>query len=129
MKISRYLNNFFRQIRYSVYIYYIKLKINDFSFYTYSKTNNDLKDLFDKYGSDKGNINNKHNYHKFYSLIFKKIKLKKINLLEVGLGSTDDKIDFHMKFMGLQYKPLASLFAWKDYFINSKIIFIDTNNC
>ena len=121
MIFIKFINNIFRQLRYSLYIFYIKLIINDFAFFEFSKKKDNLKKLFDKYGSDKGNLNYKHNYSKFYSKLFDKIKFKKINLLEVGLGSVDPQINFHMKFMGNNYKPLASLFAWREYFTNGSI--------
>ena len=117
----KFVNNFFRQIRYSLYIWYIKLIIKDYFLYNFSLKKDHLKKLFDKHGSDKGNLNYKHNYSKFYSRLFYKKKFERINFLEVGLGSIDPKISFHMKFMGNNYKPLASLFAWRDYFVNGNI--------
>ena len=68
-----------------------------------------LKLLFDKYGSDKGNLNNKHSYYKVYESLFNNIRNDSLNIMEVGLGSIDEKVDFHMKFMGKNYRPLASL--------------------
>ena len=41
--------------------------------------------------------------------------------MEVGLGSINENVEFHMKYMGKNYKPLASLYAWRDYFINANI--------
>ena len=117
--IFKNINNFFRNIRYSLYIYFINkniIKIN-----LSPLENNLLTKLMNKYGSDKGNINNKHNYTKFYESLFSDIKNKKINFMEVGLGSVDTNISFHMKFMGNDYKPLASLYAWHEYFKNSNI--------
>ena len=99
MIFIKFINNILRQLRYSLYIFYIKLIINDFALFEFSKKKDNLKKLFDKYGSDKGNLNYKHNYSKFYSKLFDKIRFKKINLLEVGLGSVDPQINFHMKFM------------------------------
>ena len=115
--IYKKINNFFRNIRYSIYIFFIKknkTKIN-----LSPLKNNSLTNLMNKYGSDKGNINNKHNYTKFYESIFSDIKNKKMNFMEVGIGSIDKNISFHMKFMGNNYKPLASLYAWQEYFKNS----------
>ena len=87
----------------------------------YNDSENILKHLFNNYGSDKGNINNKHNYSDYYNFIFSNIRLKKLKLLEVGLGSVDSNMNFHMKYMGKNYRPLASLLAWKDFFENSLI--------
>ncbi len=121
-KVSQVINNFFRNIRYSTYIKLInkKKKIS-----LSPLENNPLTTLMNKYGSDKGNSNNKHNYTKFYDSLFSNIKNKKLNLMEIGLGSIDSEIDFHMKFMGNNYQPLASLFAWREYFINSNIFGAD----
>ena len=88
------INNFFRNIRYSLYIFFInknKIKIN-----LSPLKNNLLTNLMNKYGSDKGNINNKHNYTKFYESIFSDIKDKKINFLEVGIGSVDRNTNFQI---------------------------------
>ena len=41
--------------------------------------------------------------------------------MEVGLGSINENVEFHMKYMGKNYKPLASLYAWRDYFNNADI--------
>jgi hypothetical protein len=121
MKIVSIINNFFRRARYSSYIFYINWKIKGKKIkFLYTKKNS-LTLLFNKYGSDKGNLNNKHNYSNIYESLFEKLRNKKINLMEVGLGSVDQNVDFHMKFMGKNYKPLASLYAWRDYFRNAKI--------
>lgn len=119
--IVKYFNDFFRNIRYTIFIKYINF-INKISNQRkYLNTNNTLTKLFSEYGSDKGNINDKHNYSDYYDLIFSEIRFKNIKLLEVGLGSIDENIDFHMKYMGKNYKPLASLLAWRDYFVNGLI--------
>ena len=70
------------------------------------------------YGSDKGGENNHHNYTNYYSEIFfyKKNIIK--NFLEIGLGTNDQKITSNMGNEGV---PLASLRAWRDYFINANI--------
>ena len=125
MKVTKLINNFFRQIRYSSYIIFLNLK-NKKNIYNLPYSKNDtLKLLFNKYGSDKGNLNNKHNYSKFYDSLFCEIKNDKLNIMEVGLGSIDQSVNFHMKFMGEKYKPLASLYAWRDYFRNSNIFGAD----
>ena len=66
-------------------------------------------------------MNNKHNYSIIYEALFGKLKNNKLNLMEVGLGSIDENVEFHMKFMGKDYRPLASLYAWRDYFKNANI--------
>ena len=120
MKIRQNINNFFRQIRYTIYIFYLNSKIKKKINFSYSNKDT-LKLLFNKYGSDKGNLNNKHNYSIIYEALFGKLKNNKLNLMEVGLGSIDENVEFHMKFMGKDYRPLASLYAWRDYFKNANI--------
>ena len=117
----RYINDFFRNIRYTIFIKYINFLNKVSNKRKFINTNDTLAKLFSEYGSDKGNINNKHNYSDYYDLIFSEIKSKNIKLLEVGLGSIDENVDFHMKYMGKNYKPLASLLAWRDYFVNGLI--------
>ena len=115
------LNNFIRRLRYSWYIKYLNFinntKKSNFNF----SNRNKLTLLFNKYGSDKGNLNNMHNYSNFYESLFYRLKSKQLNLMEVGLGSVDENVYFHMKFMSKNYRPLASLYAWRDYFKNAKI--------
>ena len=117
MKIIR---NLLRKIKY-------KLKFlgkkNKLSFYLSSfKIDNNLTNLMNKYGSDKGGKNNHHNYSLFYSEIFgTKRKLIK-NFLEVGLGTNNTSIPSNMGESG---KPLASLMAWRDYFSNANIFGAD----
>ena len=77
-----------------------------------------LTDLMNYYGSDKGGLNKDHNFSDYYSTIFYDKKLSVKNLLEIGLGTNNTKIPSNM---GLQGKPLASLYAWKDYFPNANI--------
>lgn len=117
----KYINDFFRNIRYTIFIKYINFLNKISNKRKYLNKNNTLTKLFSEYGSDKGNINDKHNYSDYYDLIFSEIRFKNINLLEVGLGSVDENINFHMKYMGKNYKPLASLLAWRDYFVNGLI--------
>ena len=70
------------------------------------------------YGSDKGGLNDHHNYTEYYSEIFylKRNTIK--TFLEVGLGTNNINIPSNMGPTG---KPLASLRAWRDYFFNAKI--------
>lgn len=80
------------------------------------KITDNLTDLMNKYGSDKGS--GRHNYTLIYSKIFSKFKDKQINLFEVGLGTNYTDV---ASSMGPDGKPGASLKAWKDYFENSNI--------
>ena len=72
-----------------------------------------LKDNFDKYGSDKGSD---HQYYKVYSSRLD--KTKKINLLEVGIGTNNVKI---VSNMGKNGCPGASLRAFRDTYKNMNV--------
>tara|TARA_B110000971_G_scaffold178310_1_gene184231 strand:- start:1951 stop:2694 length:744 start_codon:yes stop_codon:yes gene_type:complete len=91
-------------------LYFLKKKIN----IDIDKTPREisLEDLFIKYGSDKASVWNKkkgHGYTKFYLNHFKKLKYKKVNILEIG------------SFAG------ASAAAFSKFFPNSKIYCLDVN--
>ena len=77
-----------------------------------------LTDLMNYYGSDKGGFNKDHNFSDYYSTIFFDKKKSVKNILEIGLGTNNIKVPSNM---GLQGKPLASLRAWKDYFVNANV--------
>ena len=77
-----------------------------------------LTDLMNYYGSDKGGFNKDHNFSDYYSTIFIDKKDSVKNILEIGLGTNNIKVPSNM---GLQGKPLASLRAWKDYFVNANV--------
>ena len=72
----RYINDFFRNIRYTIFIKYINFLNKVSNKRKFINTNDTLAKLFSEYGSDKGNINNKHNYSDYYDLIFSEIKSK-----------------------------------------------------
>lgn len=65
-----------------------------------------LNEIFQKYGCDKGD--KKHFYHLLYEKDFKSIRLKRLNILEIGV-----------------YKG-SSLQSWLEYFPNAEIFVIDT---
>jgi len=93
-----------------------------------------LNMLCDIYGSDKGSMIDDikyetyngyaHNYTKIYSLLFSPLKMEKINILEVGLGTNNTSIPSNMGELG---KPGASLRVWKDYFNNASIYGADVD--
>ena len=89
--------------------YFLKKKINIDSEYT--PKNLSLENLFTKYGSDKASFwtekNNGHGYTKFYLKHLKKLKYKKLNILEIG------------SFAG------ASAAAFSKFFPNAKIFCLD----
>jgi hypothetical protein len=77
----------------------------------------ELKKLFTKYGSDKATI---HNYYLLYSKLLKKRSIQKI--FEIGIGTNNPEI---VSTMGINGKPGASLRAFRDYFINTKVFGAD----
>ena len=91
-------------------------KIVDIHTFNGSPNVENLSYLFKKYGSDKSD---KHNYHILYSYIFKILGEKsKLNVLEIGLGTNNTSV---ISNMGSEGKPGASLYAFKDYLVNSNI--------
>jgi hypothetical protein len=68
-----------------------------------------LKNLFDKYGSDKSST---HNYHLIYQPIINALDQENINLIEIGLGTNNIRMQSNM---GSKGKPLASAFAFRDF--------------
>ena len=113
----RFLRDILRSAKYK-FKFFGKNKDLEYSYLSNGKTNQKLKDLMDFYGSDKGGKNNHHNYTHFYSQIFYNKKEKIKNFLEIGLGTNNVEVPSNM---GKQGKPLASLRAWRDYFINANI--------
>jgi len=113
----KYLRHLIRKIKYNIK-FLNKIKDISLNYSVNSKTNSQLTDLMNLYGSDKGGKNNHHNYSEYYSHIFfnKKKYIKKF--LEVGLGTNNINLASNM---GEDGKPLASLRAWRDYFVNAEI--------
>ena len=69
--------------------------------------------------SDKGNH---HNYTKIYYNIFKDIQLNSLRVFELGLGTNNINIPSNMGSSG---RPGASLYGWRDFFVNSEIFGAD----
>ena len=78
-----------------------------------------IKQLFEKYGSDKS----KHGYHLLYSKIFERLPSNPI-ILEIGLGTTNPSIPSNMGDKGI---PGASLFALSDFYPDSEIFGADVD--
>jgi hypothetical protein len=80
-----------------------------------------LCEIMGKYGSDKGNkdiINSWHNYTTLYYSIFNEKKDNKLRIFELGLGTNNINIPSNM---GINGKPCASIYGWREYFPNSLI--------
>ena len=113
----RFLRDTIRKIRYKFKFFKCPKNLNYF-YLSNGQINQELKKLMDSYGSDKGGINNHHNFAQYYSKIFHSKKNQIKNFLEIGLGTNNIKVPSNM---GENGKPLASLRAWRDYFKNANI--------
>ena len=113
----KFIRNFIRKTRYKIKFLAKKKEIN-FTYINNSIVNNQLTELMNFYGSDKGGRNNHHNFASFYSELFFHRKDYIKSFLEIGLGTNNTSI---LSNMGSQGQPLASLRAWRDYFNNAKI--------
>jgi hypothetical protein len=77
-----------------------------------------LTEIINSYGSDK----NLSGYTPYYIDIFESIRHKKIDLLEIGIGTIIQHAPSSMANTRIQnYKPGASLRAWQEYFSNANI--------
>ncbi len=99
----------------------------------------DLCEIMNRNLSDKG-IH--HTYTRTYHELFKDMRLKKMKILEVGIGTLNESLHSNMTFLkkenidiykwdsyhfqnDKEYKPGASLRGWKEWFCNSDIIGAD----
>lgn len=117
----RLLRDIARKIKYRIKFFGIKKELN-YSYISNGNSNQELKKLMDFYGSDKGGKNNQHNYAQYYSDIFYYRRKNIKNFLEIGLGTNNLDTPSNM---GSEGKPLASLRAWRDYFIHANIFGAD----
>ena len=79
-----------------------------------------LKDLFDKYGSDKAR---KHDYHHLYGHILSAPDNVR-SVLEIGLGTNNTDV---VSSMGVSGRPGASLRAFRDYLPQAEIFGADVD--
>ena len=94
---------------------------------------NDLAELCDKYGTDKGsnqkyNPNDtwpSHTYTDFYNDVFSKNRLDVKNVFECGIGTNNSDVKGFFKLGG---KPGASLRVWKEYFPNAFVYGADIDS-
>ena len=85
----------------------------------------ELSELILKYGSDK----NASGYTPYYTKLFKNLRHKEIDLLEIGIGTLQyTPSNMHgWKSRIPHYMPGASLRAWRDYFPKARIYGADVN--
>jgi SAM-dependent methyltransferase len=89
------------------------------------KKHTPLCEIMGRNKSDKGheNINDSHhNYTTFYYSIFKELQDKNLRIFELGLGTNNPNIE---STMGVYGRPGASLYGWKEFFVNSDIFGAD----
>jgi ribosomal protein L11 methylase PrmA len=78
-----------------------------------------LTEIMNRNGSDKGSGH--HNYTEYYQKIFEPLREEKLNVLEIGIGTTDPNIPSSMCGTPGGYTPGSSLRGWAEYFHNSAI--------
>jgi hypothetical protein len=87
----------------------------------------ELANIFEKYNLDK--LYNK--YDSLYEILFANNKYLIKNILEIGIGTTDEKMESSMhsykKYDSPNYVHGNSLRAWRDYFLNANIYGIDVD--
>ena len=81
-----------------------------------------LRDIFDKFGSDKGT---QHNYDLIYSSILMNYSKINFDILEIGLGT--NKLDV-VSNMGIQGRPGASLRSWREFLPQARIVGCDIDS-
>ena len=118
---------FYRNRVYSKLKSLMRDKNNLFSTIYFKKDlTNILSQLCDKYGSDKGEIDNSHqpynwpahSYSEYYYRLFSHCRLGIKKVFECGIGTTNTNIPCSM---GEKGKPGASLRVWRDFFPNATI--------
>lgn len=87
-----------------------------------------LNELFDKYGSDKGNLppcpSRGHAYGDFYEKKMSIFVDKPIRLLEIGVCNSDVCHECGARYHGYPRQP-HSLLAWRDYLPKAELVGMD----
>ena len=94
-------------------------------FYFDEKQSTPLCEIMGRHKSDKGNINitdSWHNYTTFYYSIFEKLQEKNLRIFELGLGTNNPNLPSNM---GVNGRPGASLYGWREFFSNAEIFGAD----
>jgi hypothetical protein len=81
-----------------------------------------LKNLFDRHGSDKAMH---HNYHHLYAWIIANLGNESLQVMEIGLGTNNTDTPSNMGKTG---QPGASLRAWRDYSDKCEVIGLDIDD-
>jgi hypothetical protein len=89
------------------------------------KQSTPLCEIMGRNRSDKGNINitqSWHNYTTFYYSLFHNICNEHLRIFELGLGTNNLNVPSNM---GVNGRPGASLYGWREFFPNSDIFGAD----
>lgn len=84
-----------------------------------------LCEIMGRHGSDKGHVNistSWHNYTIYYYSIFNNIRYDQLRIFELGIGTNNINLKSNM---GINGKPGASLFGWREFFPNSLVFGAD----
>jgi len=93
-----------------------KYNIRIYDISSFNNENADkLGNILKRNRSDKSTL---HNYHYFYSYIFSRQDEDISNILEIGLGTNNPDI---VSTMGINGRPGASLYSWKEFLSNTNI--------
>jgi SAM-dependent methyltransferase len=84
-----------------------------------------LCEIMGRNNSDKGHMlitRSWHNYTPYYYKMFESIKDSPLRIFELGLGTNNENIP---SSMGSHGRPGASLYGWREFFVNSQIFGAD----
>jgi hypothetical protein len=123
----RYLGSIFGKAQENKKLDYFEsdLEYKITTYYTKNMTD-EIAQLCDLYGSDKGEIKSQghpyawpsHTYADYYSQLFSHCRNSVTKVFECGLGTNNPEL---LSSMGIHGKPGASLRVWRDYFPNAII--------
>lgn len=89
----------------------------------------ELCEIMGRYKSDKGSKDIQKSYHNYtivYYYLFNDLKNKELNIFELGLGTNNITLQSNMGTDGV---PGASLYGWREFFVNSQIYGADIDEC
>jgi hypothetical protein len=123
----RYLGSIFGKAQENKKLDYFESGL-EYKITTYYPKNmtDEIAQLCDLYGSDKGEIKSQghpyawpsHTYADYYSQLFSHCRNNITKVFECGLGTNNPEL---LSSMGIHGKPGASLRVWRDYFPNAII--------
>jgi hypothetical protein len=94
-------------------------KIENYLNELHYNTRSVMCEIFSKHGGDKSD---NHNYTTFYNYIFSENRDNLLNIFELGIGTNNPDLP---SSMGINGRPGASLYGFREYFPNSQIFGAD----